>query len=158
MEFKDVYPKETFVYFLLKNKEVVYVGQTINGLNRIKQHFIENKKDFDDYKTVSCIRAKLNELENYYIIKYQPKYNKILNHEKIKVSYIIYKLKDTIGFNPYSLKRIEEIMEKAPFKKYEFKKGKNINKEHGDLIVDFLIKMYNEENEKIKEYFEKKGR
>ena len=155
MNFNKNYPKEIFVYFLLKNKEVVYVGQTTNGLNRIKQHFKEQKKDFDDYKIIKCSKKDLNELESFYIIKYKPKYNKSLNSSIVKCTYIIFKIKDKIGFNPYSIKRIEEIIEKSPFEKYIFNNKKSIKKEYGNFIADFLIKKYIDENAEIDDYFEK---
>ena len=120
MELKGNYPKETFVYFLLKNKKIVYVGQTTNGLNRIKEHLLNCNKDFDDFKILKCDESELNELENNYIIKYNPKYNKNLNSFNVKYLYITRKLKEKIGFNPYSVKLIKEIIHLCPFNKEIF--------------------------------------
>ena len=74
MKFKGVYPKEIFVYLLLKNNQVIYVGQTTNGINRIKQHFAKKEIEFDEYRTIKCSKKDLNNLEDFYIIKYKKKY------------------------------------------------------------------------------------
>ena len=66
-----------FVYFLLKDNEVVYVGQTTVGISRPMAHY---DKDFDRIKLMYCEVEELNELENKYIIKYNPKYNKTYNY------------------------------------------------------------------------------
>lgn len=63
----------SYVYFLLQGKEVVYVGQTKNGLTRIYQH---KDKVFDMAYVMECDANELNRLENRYIFKYRPKYNK----------------------------------------------------------------------------------
>ena len=68
--------KECFVYFLLREGEVVYVGQTTNGTARIRQH---TDKVFDEAYVMRCRRRDLDELEDKYIIKYDPAYNKKLN-------------------------------------------------------------------------------
>ena len=157
MKFKGVYPKEIFVYLLLKNNQVIYVGQTTNGINRIKQHFVKKEIEFDEYRTIKCSKKELNNLEDFYIIKYQPKYNIKINSSVVKSTYIIHKIKDIIGFNPYSIKRIDEIIEKTPFEKFVFKKGTVLKKENAEAIADFCIKNYIDENAKIEDYFEKIG-
>lgn len=76
------------IYFLIKNDEVVYVGQSINGIKRPIHHY---DKDFDYFTFVNVRdRNKLDELENYYITKYEPKYNKTLNKTKNMISYSEY--------------------------------------------------------------------
>ena len=157
MKFKGVYPKEIFVYLLLKNNQVIYVGQTTNGINRIKQHFVKKEIEFDEYRTIKCSKKDLNNLEDFYIIKYQPKYNKKINSSVVKPTYIIHKIKDIIGFNPYSIKRIDEIIEKTPFEKFVFKKETVLKKENAEAIADFCIKKYIDENAEIEDYFEKIG-
>lgn len=62
-----------FVYFLLKDREVVYVGQTRNGLSRPLSH---RDKEFDEIKILYCAGADLDILEDTYIQKYKPFYNK----------------------------------------------------------------------------------
>ena len=60
------------IYLLKKGGVVVYVGQSINIEQRIKQH---KDKKFDDYMTIECEKNLLNETEEAYILLFNPKYN-----------------------------------------------------------------------------------
>ncbi len=77
-----VYPKGriTGVYFLFRGKEIVYVGATINIIPRISEHCNGSrdkvKKEFDSFSYIECSGKNLVELEEYYIEKYSPIYNK----------------------------------------------------------------------------------
>jgi hypothetical protein len=70
---------DNFIYFLIKNEEVVYVGQTSKGVCKIYQHLAN--KDFDKVYTL-WVRDKkeLNKLKKFYILKYKPIYNKKYNY------------------------------------------------------------------------------
>jgi hypothetical protein len=70
-------PKTVFVYFLLDGDEVVYVGQTKNGMSRPLQH---TDKVFDSIYVIYCDVSELDYLEDKYMTKYRPKYNKQPNH------------------------------------------------------------------------------
>ena len=61
------------VYFLFKEDEVVYVGQSINVAARIATHSTE--KDFDSFSVVACLQSQLNFLEALYIRLLEPKLN-----------------------------------------------------------------------------------
>lgn len=86
-EILDVKNPPNCIYLLLKNEEVVYVGQTTIGLARVFQH--RGKKDFDFIKLIPCDECELTELEDRYIAKYQPIYNqtkkKASNYNFLKV-------------------------------------------------------------------------
>lgn len=153
MKLEGNFEKETFVYFLLKNKKIVYVGQTTNGLNRIKQHLLDCNKDFDDFKILKCDESELEELESNYIIKYNPIYNKHLNSFKVKFNYIERKLKQEIGFNPYSIKFLKEIIHFSPVKKELFKNEEIILKSDADKIVEFLVFRHENLINEIEDYF-----
>lgn len=64
------------IYFLLKKNEVVYVGQSTQGLIRAINH---KEIDFDTLYYIKCKTDQLNMLEDEYIYKYLPKYNKKFN-------------------------------------------------------------------------------
>ena len=68
--------KSCFIYFLLQDDEVVYVGQTSTGLSRPFSHY---DKVFDTVKVLPCDPYVLDETEDFYINKYSPKYNKTRN-------------------------------------------------------------------------------
>lgn len=65
-----------FIYYLLKNDEVVYVGQTRQGLLRPFCHIRD--KDFDEVKIIECKKEELDSKEAEAISKYTPKYNKTM--------------------------------------------------------------------------------
>lgn len=67
---------DCFVYFLLKCDEVVYVGQTKNGIARPLSH---RDKDFDEIKILYCDPIELDFVEDAFIQKYKPVYNKQSN-------------------------------------------------------------------------------
>lgn len=62
-----------FIYFLIKDGEVVYVGQTSVGISRPLSH---KDKVFNEIKLIYCERGDLDRLEDKYIKKYDPIYNK----------------------------------------------------------------------------------
>lgn len=62
-----------FIYFLLDDEnEVLYVGQTTQGMSRIYQH---KDKEFSKVYIILCEEEYLNEVELEYIEKYKPIYN-----------------------------------------------------------------------------------
>jgi len=72
--------KNYLIYFLLKDKEVVYVGQTTQNVMR---PFAHKDKIFDSVAIIYQAedRENLNEVEEFFIKKYCPKYNKTFNAE-----------------------------------------------------------------------------
>lgn len=69
--------QECFVYFLLYEDEVVYVGKTNNGLARPLAH---RDKIYDEIKIIYCKANELDLTEDKYIQKYKPIYNKQNNY------------------------------------------------------------------------------
>jgi len=65
------------IYFLFKNDELVYIGKTTKGLNRIMTHL--ECKEFDSYSFHSCTERELNSLEIELIKRYRPSLNKTHN-------------------------------------------------------------------------------
>ena len=70
------------IYFLYKNEQLVYIGQSTDILLRIRNHFKE--KDFDNYSYFECEISKLNQVERLFIEKYTPLLNKCLNIKERK--------------------------------------------------------------------------
>ena len=78
-EFKESY----LIYALISNNEIVYIGQSTNILLRISTHLTSNKV-FDSWCIVENLGTyttskEVNRLEEKYIRKFLPKYNKIHN-------------------------------------------------------------------------------
>ncbi len=64
----------TFVYFLLNDiNEVLYVGQTTQGMSRVYQH--KQNKKWSRVYIIICEEKDLNRTESFYINKYEPIYN-----------------------------------------------------------------------------------
>lgn len=61
------------VYFLIKDSKVVYIGQSINIVNRISTH--ANNHDFDSVAIIECCQEELDVLESLYIFKFQTPLN-----------------------------------------------------------------------------------
>lgn len=77
------------VYFLIYEKEIVYVGSSQTAISRIDHHRKGNKILFDYHYILPCSKKNLASLENYYIFKFCPKYNKRISNktEKYKLLY-----------------------------------------------------------------------
>jgi hypothetical protein len=75
------------IYALIKNDEVVYIGQSSSIMGRLQQHIAECRKDFDSYAIVEWLDTHsthiVNEKERFYIEKLKPTYNVIHNKKSI---------------------------------------------------------------------------
>jgi hypothetical protein len=65
------------IYFLLDEREVVYVGQSVNIISRIATHVTEGAKQFNRWCYITVERARLTELESFYITLLRPSLNKV---------------------------------------------------------------------------------
>lgn len=64
------------VYFLIRDSDIVYVGQSKNCPSRIETHIRDKGKVFDSYTFVTTARENLDFLESWYIHTFNPEYNK----------------------------------------------------------------------------------
>lgn len=66
------------IYALIKNKNIVYIGQTSNIISRLSSHLHSNK-DFDSWSVIESFdyieSDSFNKLEKKYINKFKPKLN-----------------------------------------------------------------------------------
>jgi hypothetical protein len=84
------------IYFLFKEDQVIYIGQSRNGgFDRIGQHLNYTDKDFDAYTIMPCHESEINELEAEYILRLNPPYNKNIpyNAKYKSIAYIQSKYK-----------------------------------------------------------------
>jgi len=127
---------QTAVYLLFDNDEVIYVGQTTYGLKRLFQH---GDKKFNKFAFIEKPLEELEYWEDYYIMKYQPKYNFAYNHYRLSLYTVYNQLK-------YYMKEhinIIELPEYIEKKGIEIKKFKNTS-----TITKTDFKKLNEELEK----------
>ncbi|MFZ1591972.1 MAG: GIY-YIG nuclease family protein [Chitinophagales bacterium] len=66
--------KGTYVYFLIKNDLVVYVGQTVNLMERVGNH-VKGSKDFNFITYIEVPKRWLLRTESHYIMQLNPHYN-----------------------------------------------------------------------------------
>jgi hypothetical protein len=65
------------IYFLIKDDEIVYIGQSIHIPHRLKNHK-RDKKPFDKVFFIECKRRELDRLERMLIRQYTPRLNRKL--------------------------------------------------------------------------------
>lgn len=95
------------IYFLLQNNEVVYVGKSTIGIAR---PFMHTDKQFDTVKILFCKPEDVDLLEDTFIDKYKPLYNKSRNYAYVysikRTKIKIKKLYDLPNFNIRTLRKI----------------------------------------------------
>ena len=64
----------SYIYFLLNNDNIVYIGKTKNSLSRIGQHI--NNKKFNGFVWFNVNELDIDIIENFLIEVYEPIYNK----------------------------------------------------------------------------------
>ncbi len=147
LDTKKQLKKDYLIYFLIQEKEIVYVGKSSKGLSRISHHsavshskkhlfryYPDNEIIFDFYNYHRCNEEDIKELEASYIIKFEPKYNKVISvNNKYKT---ITQLKKILNIDKWTIKNI--------IKKYKLKVY--FHGEYFDFI-DFM-KSYNQHKEK----------
>lgn len=65
------YRKGVGIYFLIKDKEVIYVGQSLDVFHRMSRHRRDNR-EFDSFAYIECEPERLDELESAYITAFVP--------------------------------------------------------------------------------------
>ena len=97
-----------YLYFLFNKDRVVYVGQTMDPNTRLACHQID--KHFDRYVSFPVDVSMADEEETFYILKFAPKYNKMLSsHTEYQTTR---QLKESLGINGCAVKRL--IRDKSP--------------------------------------------
>lgn len=95
--------RNCFIYFLIKDDNLVYVGKSNNGiLGRINSH-IKNKEFDAAYYTAISSEKLLDEYEKRYIVKYRPKYNKILFYKDVAINILDLKTLEVHSWNKHDI-------------------------------------------------------
>lgn len=130
-------PPYALVYFLLLDGEVVYVGQTVMGTGRIGAH--TEDKYFDDVYAIRCNPTELDELEDYYIWKYMPKYNRKPNSVKsISMNRVKQLIKDALThrIEPREIRRVISELNIVP---RVFRGVTYITQHELDILIHYFI-------------------
>ena len=106
--------KNVFIYFLLKDDEVVYVGQTRKGTIRPFSH---EEIQYDTAKLIYCEIDELDKLEDMYIKKYKPINNKACNYA---MNYSLNRarnvIRDRINDYMYNLRDLKAVIKELDIK------------------------------------------
>lgn len=107
-----VFENSFYVYFLIKEEEIVYVGATIDFVRRLHQH--KKNKEFDSFNYIRCSSdEEMNKLELQYIMELKPIYNKQL---PIQSRYLPKtKIKNSKQLNEWDFKRLCKNNDIKPF-------------------------------------------
>lgn len=73
---QPVSPAQPGIYFLLKDDEIVYIGQSVAVETRLGSHLAERKKEFNRWFWIPCPQQNLLWVEAHFIKRFKPKYNK----------------------------------------------------------------------------------
>lgn len=120
--------EKDIIYFLLQDDEVVYVGQSKSGCKRPYEHL--SSKQFNKIMVVNCDEKGLDRLEDFFIRKYSPKYNKILNNN-ISISFNSIKT----NFN-ISIPKLKKVLKCKGINYFELNNTKYLFKEDLKLLGD----------------------
>lgn len=143
-----------YIYKYVINNEIVYIGQTANLENRIKQHENDKLKNLQAiiYYFECNNKTAANSWEYNLINKYHPKYNIALKNENINIKiqepkWIFYKENKIITNNKNEYKS-----------KYTLAQKKSIDKYLHEKVEDIRIRVPKGEKEKIKAFAYNKGK
>ena len=126
------------VYLLMKDNEVVYVGQTKSGLLRIMQH---QNKDFNKYSFIETNLEDLDYFEDLYIMKYQPKYNRFYSYYRTSIKSCYNLLKNNVK-REINLYQLIEYIKKQGIEIKKFKGIDTITKKESEYINNKINERY----------------
>ena len=117
----------TCIYFLIKDNEIVYVGESGMGKFRIGYHLA--KKDFDSYAVFKIDiqdRAEREIFEREHIAKFNPKYNSIPVYKRttVKTSLGI-QIREAMKERGYSNKKLAGEIGCSVCALYSWKRGRS---------------------------------
>lgn len=137
------------IYFLIDKNKVIYVGQSTDIRNRIKEH---TDKVYNTILYLECREDELINQETFFIIALNPKYNKtymyriLINKYRLEYGELSENEKDKIKYlSPLDACRFLKIIEPKYIDEVKFKKEqKRKSKEHMKKCEENLAKIYKE--------------
>lgn len=128
--------KSVFIYFLLLKNEVVYVGQTKRGIVRPLSH---KEKCFDEIRIMYCKENELDLLEDIYIKKYEPYYNKAVNYSmNYSLNRTRNKIRKSFNDKSFNLTRLKKIIKLLNISIYTHDITPYISVDDYKKIVEYL--------------------
>lgn len=131
--------RETFIYFLLKDGEVIYVGQTKAGISRLSAH---GDKDYDEIYVMYCDDSELDCLEDKYITKYRPKYNRQPNFVmNVSLQRVKKRLREKSGNDRLTIWTIRRAMKELGIEPFLIETTPYVKRDEADKIIMRVIEM-----------------
>ena len=128
--------EQVFIYYLLKDDEVVYVGQTTQGLTRPFHH--DGWKDFDEVRIVHCEPNQLNVFESVAIEKYKPIYNKSAGVSNCSLNSARTKVRELTGRSDIYLPDVKKAMKALGIEPYLIDMTPRIHASDIVKIADYI--------------------
>lgn len=133
-----------YLYFLIENDSIVYVGKTNSVEGRLYDH--RRSKKFDSYSVFKCENEEdaINK-EALSIMEYQPKYNVALN-DGFKSINVIKKTLKQLGADDYQhdKRNIKHVISGLGVKTYFFKANTFILDSDANKVINFILGGRNE--------------
>lgn len=124
------------IFFLLDDGEVVYIGQSKNGLRSAYQ---DTTRVFDSVSFFTCEEDELDKIQADMILKYQPRYNRTLPG---RIYFSFRKTRELVrqdpSFKTFSLFDLKKMIKKIGLTVYAFDGVSYINAESFEKILNFL--------------------
>ena len=130
--------ENTLIYFLLKNGEVVYVGQTKKGISRPLSH---HDKKFDEIKILYCPENELDYTEDKFIQKYKPVYNHQCNYkERWGLKRVRNHIRQYTGQVNYTVPRLKRVLNELNIvpEKDCFNGSETISFDEYELVMEYI--------------------
>jgi len=72
-----------FVYFLIRDGEIIYVGKSENPISRVSQHIHTHIRKFDSYHIIEVPEGEdVDDVERQYILNFRPVFNFMVEFPK----------------------------------------------------------------------------
>lgn len=74
---------EWFIYFLIRDGEIIYVGKSENPISRVSQHMHSSIRKFDSFHIIGVPEGEdVDDLERQYILNFRPSCNFMVEFPK----------------------------------------------------------------------------
>lgn len=143
-DIKDKDELESFyIYALWKDRQIVYIGQTVNLETRLSAH--RKEKDFDQYSFFKCgSRAQMENVESQLIAELRPSQNRAIGDKFIsfhKVRSRIRALGNEYKYDQrYYVNRLGDLMESLGIKVTSFDNKAYIHIRDLEDVLDYVLK------------------
>ena len=115
----------------------MYVGQTQSGIARLASHQV---KDYDEIYVMYCEPWQLDELEDKYITKYRPKYNRQPNLVmNVSLQRVKKRLREESGNDKLTIWTIRRAIKELGIEPFLIETTPYVKRDEADRIIMHVI-------------------